>query len=178
VTESKCERILGVKVSSNLKWTDQHRAVVNSLRHRTFTLKRLTYYLPRSALQGLLDGLVYSVVRYCLPLYAKWRLKEVDLHSKGPDSVQKMLNCALRVVLNVKKIDKVSINVLHKNTNSLTYNQLAIESTRRLVLSIIKEECKGLKDFFEVINVPQGKELRSTNQGRLPVPLRRMTRGN
>jgi hypothetical protein len=46
-----------------------------------------------------------------------------------------MLNCALRVVLNVKKIDEVSINVLHKNTNSLTYNQLAIESTRRLVLT-------------------------------------------
>jgi hypothetical protein len=68
------------------------------------------------------------------------------------------------------------IKLLHKNTNSLTYNQLAIESTRRLVLSIIKEECKGLKDFFEVISVPQGKELRpKVNQplhGRLPVPLK------
>jgi hypothetical protein len=66
----------------------------------------------------------------------------------------------------------VSTNVLHKNTNSLTYNELAIESTRRLVLSIIKEECKGLEDFFEVTNEPQGKELRSTNQERLPVLLK------
>jgi hypothetical protein len=42
-----------------------------------------------------------------------------------------------------------------KNTFILK-NQLAIESMRKLVLTIMNNECKGLKDFFEA-NVPQGK---------------------
>jgi hypothetical protein len=74
-----------------------------------------------------------SAVRFSLPLFGKVRMYHSDLHIGGPDSVQKMLNCALRVVMNVKKIDKVSIRTLHEETASLTFNQLAIESTRRLV---------------------------------------------
>jgi hypothetical protein len=175
VTESMSERILGVVVSNNLKWSDQYRSVVNSLRYRIFTLKRLAYHLPRSALKGLLDGIVYSAVRFSLPLFGKVRLCHSDLHIGGPDSVQKMLNCALRVVLNVKKVDKVSIKTLHEETASLTLNQLAIESTRRLVQSILKNECKGLKDFFKPEMVAQEKELRSASHGQLTVFLRQET---
>jgi hypothetical protein len=54
VSESTSERLLGVVVSNNLKWTDQYRSIVNSVRYRIFTLKRLAYHLPRSALKGLL----------------------------------------------------------------------------------------------------------------------------
>jgi hypothetical protein len=38
VTESSSERILGVRVSNNLKWCDQYRELVNNLRYRIFTL--------------------------------------------------------------------------------------------------------------------------------------------
>jgi hypothetical protein len=69
------------------------------------------------------------------------------------------------VVLNVKKIDKVSIKTLHEETPSLTFNQLAMESTRRLVQSIINNECKGLKYFFKPEMVAQEKELRSASHG-------------
>jgi hypothetical protein len=42
------------------------------------------------------------------------------------------LNCALRVELNVKLVDKVCEALrLHEETKSLTFNQLSIESTRR-----------------------------------------------
>jgi hypothetical protein len=37
---------------------------------------------------------------------------------------------------------------------------------RKLVLTILKNESKGLKDFFEA-NVPLEKGLRSTSQGKL-----------
>jgi hypothetical protein len=50
-------------------------------------------------------------------------------------------------------------------------NQLAIES---LVLSIMKNESSGLKDFFEA-NMPQEKSLRSASQGKLNPPLLRQT---
>jgi hypothetical protein len=174
VTESLSERILGVKVSNNLKWCEQYRAIVNNLRYRIFTLKRLTYHLPRSALHSLLDGVVYSVVRYCLPLFSKVRVSHSDLHIGGPDSVQKQLNCALRIVQNVKLMDKVSIVKLHEETKKLTFNQLAIESMRKLVMTIMNNESRGLKDFFEA-NLPQEKCLRSTIQGKLNPPLRRQT---
>jgi hypothetical protein len=174
VNESRAERILGVKVTNNLKWNDHYRDVVNNLRYRIFTLKRLTYHLPRSALHGLLDGIVYSVIRYCLPLFSGVRLCHSDLHSGGPDSIQKQLNCALRVVLNVKLVDKVSIVKLHEQTKTLTFNQIAIESIRKLVLTILKNESKGLKDFFEA-NVPLEKGLRSTSQGKLNSTSRQQT---
>jgi hypothetical protein len=63
-------------------------------------------------------------------------------------------------------MDKVSIVKLHKETKSLTLNQLDIESMRQLVLAIMNNECRGLKDVFEV-NVPQEKCLRSTSQWKL-----------
>jgi hypothetical protein len=140
-----------------LKWCDQYRTIVNNLRYRIFTLKRLTYHLPRSALHNLLDGVVYSILWSDTVYHFSQRGDYVsDLHSGGPDSVQKQLNCALRYVLNVKLMDKVSIVKLHKETKSLTLNQLAIESMRQLVLAIMNNECRGLKDVFEV-NVPQEK---------------------
>jgi hypothetical protein len=61
----------------------------------------------------------------------------------------------------------VSIKTLHEETASLTFNQLAIESTRRLVQSIINNECKGLKDFFKPEMVAQEKEPRSASHGQL-----------
>jgi hypothetical protein len=90
-------------------------------------------------------------------------------------SVQKQLNCALRVVLNVKLVDKISIVKLHEETKKLTFNQLAIESMRKLVLTIMNNESRGLKDFFEANVPPQEKCLRSTSQGKLNAPLRKQT---
>jgi hypothetical protein len=65
-------------------------------------------------------------------------------------------------------VDKVSIVKLHEETKPLTFkfNQLAIESIKKLVLTIMNNESKGLKDFFEA-NVPQEKCLRSTILGKL-----------
>jgi hypothetical protein len=53
-------------------------------------------------------------------------------------------------------------------------NQIAIESIRKLVLTILKNESKGLKDFFEA-NVPLKKGLRSTSQGKLNSTSRQQT---
>jgi hypothetical protein len=72
-------------------------------------------------------------------------------------------------VLNVKLVDKISIVKLHEVTKTLTFNQLAIESMRKLVLTIMNNESRGLKDFFEE------KCLRSTSQGKLNAPLRKQT---
>jgi hypothetical protein len=46
-------------------------------------------------------------------------------------------------------MDHISVEDLLDRTNSLSYNQLVIQATQRLTNSIIKGDCKGLKDFFE-----------------------------
>jgi hypothetical protein len=79
VTESAHEKLLGVTVSNNLKWKDHHHQLVCNLRHRVFVIRRLVQNLPRQIIVGLLDGLVHSSVRYCLPLYGSMRLSELDL---------------------------------------------------------------------------------------------------
>jgi hypothetical protein len=174
VVESECEKILGVQVSNNLKWDDHMRSVVNDLRYRIFTMRRLTYNLPRKYIQGLLDGIVYSKARYCLPLFSKLRLSVQDSKNYCMEAVQKQLNAALRVVLGVKLSDKVSINELHSMTNMLTLNQIAIQSIQKLTWNIVNDKSKGLKGFHVIPERPQEDErqLRSSDQGRLDPPLR------
>jgi exonuclease III len=174
VVESECEKILGVQVSNNLKWNDHLRSVVNDLRYRIFTMRRLTYNLPRQYLQGLLDGIVYSKARYCLPLFSKLRLSSQDKKNQWMEAVQKQLNASLRVVLGVKLSDKVSVNELHSMTNMLTFNQIAIQSTQGLTWNILNDKSKGLRGFHSILEKPQEEErqLRSSDQGRLDPPLR------
>jgi hypothetical protein len=151
VKESTHERLLGVIVSNNLKWKDHHQQLVCNFAHRVFRIRRHIQNLPRQVIVGLLDGLVHSSVRYCLPLYGSMRLNEIDLKSLGPCRVQVEINNALRLALGVRKIDYISVEELLDRTNSLTYNQLVIQATQRLTSSIIKGDCKGLKDFFQYI---------------------------
>jgi hypothetical protein len=145
---------------------------VNDLRYRIFTIRRLTSILPRKYLQGLLDGIVYSEARYCLPLFSKLRLSVQDSKYYCMEAVQKQLNAALRVVLGVKLSDKVSINELHSMTNMLTLNQIAIQSIQKLTWNIVKS--KRLKRFHVIPERPQEDErqLRSSNEGRLNPSLR------
>jgi hypothetical protein len=118
---------------------------------------------------GLLDGLVHSSVRYCLPLYGSMRLNEIDLKSLGPCRVQVQINNALRLALGVRKIDHISVEELLDRTNSLTYNQLVIQATQRLTSSIIKGDCKGLKDFFQC-DLEVKRTTRSSDKGNLQPP--------
>jgi hypothetical protein len=114
-------------------------------------MRRLTYNLPRKYLQGLLDGIVYSKARYCLPLFSKLRLSDQDKKNQWTEAVQKQLNTALRVVLGVNLSDKVSTNELHSMTNMFTFNQIAIQSTQKITWNIVNDKSKGLKGFHSIL---------------------------
>jgi hypothetical protein len=99
-------------------------------------MRRLRYNLPRKYLQGLLDGIVYSQARYCLPLFSRLRFSDEDPNNHYIKAYQKQLNAALRVVLGVKISDKVSINDLHRRTNMLTFNQIAIQAPQKALKKV------------------------------------------
>jgi hypothetical protein len=56
-----------------------------------------------------------------------------------------------------------------EETNSLSYNQLVIQATQRLTSSIIKGDCKGLKDFFDCDREVK-RTTRSSDKGLLQPP--------
>jgi hypothetical protein len=136
IKESTHEKLLGVTVSNDLKWKHHHQQLVCNLRHMVFVIRRLVQNLPRQVIVGLLDGLIHSSVRYCLALYGSMRLSELDPKGQGPCKVQVQVNTALRLALGVKKMDHISVEDLLERTNSLSYNQLVIQSTQRLTSSI------------------------------------------
>jgi exonuclease III len=145
IKESKTEKVLGVKLSSSFKWTEQEKAVTNALRHKVFMLKRLASKLPQDCLIKVLDGLVMSAVRYCLPL---WRPAGMNKNlSNCPIQVQ--LNNAIRVALGIKRTDKVSVRDLHELAGCQTLDQMTVEATAALSWKILKGQCEGLKTFYE-----------------------------
>jgi hypothetical protein len=136
-------------VNNKLKWQEQHRNIVNTLReYKQPILNRLAYHLPRWVVVKLLDALVFSSIRYCLPLWGSMRLSDRESPTQLSKSIQVQINFALRCVLGLSLEDQVSVKKLNEMTNSLTLNQLVIQATNRLTTNIINGDCKVLKDFY------------------------------
>jgi hypothetical protein len=95
------------------------------------------------------------------------RPNEIDIKSLGPCRVQVQINNALRLALGLGV--HISVEELLDRTNSLTYNQLVIQATQRLTSSIIKGDCKGLKDIFQC-DLEVKRTTRSSDKGNLQPP--------
>jgi hypothetical protein len=141
---------------------------VNALRYKVSIIKRLVYHLPRWAIVKLLDGIIFSNVRYCLPLWGSMRLthRAEEPENQFSKRIQVQINNALRLALGVKLKDHTAVKVLQEKTNTLSFNQLVIQSTHRLTEKILSGHCKGLKDFYDKTEEPT-MITRSTDKGDL-----------
>jgi hypothetical protein len=149
VNESQSEKILGATVNDKLKWDEHHNNITNTLReYNQLILKRLAYHMPRWVVVKLLDALVFSSIRYCIPLWGSMRLSDIESPTQLSKSIQVQINFALRCVLGLSLEDKVSVKKLHERTNFLTLNQFVIQATNRLTTNIINGDCRGLQDFY------------------------------
>lgn len=117
VPESACENFLGIKMSRDLSWKPHIQQLCQSLRHKNFMLRRLSKALPSETLLKVLDGLVFSTVRYCLPVFAQARIRPSDPSSEDLNTVQVQLNHAMRVACQKSLEDRVTIGNLLKNAN-------------------------------------------------------------
>jgi hypothetical protein len=116
--------------------------IVNTLReYKQPILKRLAYHLPRWVVVKLLDALVFSSIRYCLPLWGSMRLSNRESPTQLSKSIQVQIYFALRCVLGLSLEDQVSVKRLNEMTNSLTLNQLVIQATNRLTTNILNGDC-------------------------------------
>ena len=149
INESKAEKILGVIVNNRLNWSDHFEHLDSTLRQRAGIIKRLGFKIPRKAVIKLLDGIMYSHVRYCLPVFSLPRLSNDQPVNGHMKALQVTLNNGLRNALGIRKSSKVSVVDLHEKCKATTLNHLSIQTTLKLVLSIMEEKCDGLNAFFE-----------------------------
>ena len=147
ITESTCERILGIKVSNNLQWEPQIAKVKQKINHGLYLLKRLQTNLDRKSLKVLSEGLVTSHLRYCNTTYLshKTQLSKNEACNKDMKSLQILQNKLLRIVLGVKLKDKVSISSMLDELGMLSVNQM-------VCMSILMETWKALNLGIESIS--------------------------
>ena len=93
-TEGKVELLLGVKVQSNLKWSEQIESLSRRLRDRLNGLEKLRYIMGKNCRKNIVQGLFNSVLCYCLPLFGGCNSSDIQL-------LQTQQNRAGRIVLNL-----------------------------------------------------------------------------
>ena len=78
IKESKEEKLLGVWVSNDLKWTHHIEKLESNLRSRLYSLRKMEQVVPRSQLKEIADSIFVSIIRYALGLYCPIRIKSAD----------------------------------------------------------------------------------------------------
>ena len=61
IKEKSSEKLLGMTVSNDLKWTDHLSKLEGYLRQRLFTLRCIEQQIPRSLLKRVADGIIEAL---------------------------------------------------------------------------------------------------------------------
>ena len=128
IKESPDEKLLGMKVESNLSWNTHISTLEKKLRHRLFSLRRLSEHIPRHLLKNVADGIFMSVLRYGLPLYCPLRLKSEDPNCASIHKIKMIFNDCLRLLTNRKRKDHVKVEDMLKELQWLSINQMCAET--------------------------------------------------
>jgi len=127
IVESPSEKILGVTVSNDLKWTDHVSKVQSECNYHLQVLRRLRPVLSNPQLRTIAEGIVMSRLRYCLPVIGAEfvRFGDDDSRSGIMQSLQLIQNEMLRIVSGKRRRDHERIADMLENARMLSINQLA-----------------------------------------------------
>lgn len=128
VHEANEEKLLGVTIENNLKWHSHVQKVQATLNQRVALLRRLKQWLPSNSLTQIAQGLIFSKIRYGLPVYGQPRLDEADPLSGRCQSLQITINNVMRIITSSSLKDKISVRDLHASTGLPSLNQMAVQS--------------------------------------------------
>ena len=127
ITEADEEKLLGVHVQGDLKWTKHIDKVTSDLNYGLSVLQRLRHHLGKKELTIVADGLVMAKVRYCLPAFAAEaiRLQTSDPQSTQLQRIQVCQNNMLRTLTGSHRRDRVRVADMLASTGFLSVNQWA-----------------------------------------------------
>jgi len=127
VTESTEQKVLGITISNDLKWSKQIEQIKNDCHYRLSILRRLRKYLSCRQLKTIAEGIIMSRLRYCLPVWGSEfvRFDESDPSRAVFHDLQVLQNDTLRIITGNKRSDRVRVQDMLTATNMLSMNQLA-----------------------------------------------------
>ena len=127
IIETEVEKLLGMYVSNDLKWTQHISKLERALAARLFKLKCIEQVVPRSLLKRVADGIFMSKLRYGLAIYWPIKFHEQDPNPSAVESLKVVFNDMLRLLCGTRRQDRVSIATMLEKLNWLSLNQLAAE---------------------------------------------------
>lgn len=151
VVESPVQKLLGMKISADLNWSEHIQSVIKALNHRLFVIRRLKEVLPQKTLSIVGEAIFNSHIRYGLAAYGKIRLGEEPVNCEMK-RLQVLQNELMRLIVGKRKKDCVSVKTLLEMTGYMSVNQMAVTHTLSEVFNVINNDMNpGLKDTWTEI---------------------------
>ena len=117
-------KLLGVMVDEDQKWNSQCQGMVKALNQRTGLIRRMKNHLSGEKVKKLTDSIWTSKLRYGLQLCGKVRTTEEQPKGKQLVQLQQAQNRMLRMLMNKRIRDRVSIKSMLEKQRMLSVNQI------------------------------------------------------
>ena len=168
------QKLLGMYITPDLKWTMHITHLVEKLRHRLYLLRHISYLIPRSALKLVADGIVTTHIQYGLSLFGRFKLSETDPSCKEISILQVLHNQMVRIIYQLNIKDKVNMKTVRANNNIPSVNQLTGQAIAMVLRKAQLHDTLPLAyDLILENNVPDHRT-RSCSQGLLRPPRHRL----
>ena len=156
IFESKSEKVLGLVLSNDLTWREylhgetwrdgsqRTSGLICQLSRRVGMIKRLSKYVSKQRLKIFAEGLFYSKLNYCLPVFGhvfgldsySLQSQKFSAYTKADNSkLQVLQNSVMRILTGCKR--ETPTSVLLEQTNSLSVHQSIAYQTLVLTHKIV-----------------------------------------
>ena len=109
IEESDAVKLLGLHIDNKLSWETHTTKVLSALNQRIGMLRHLRPKLTPEQLKILVNGLVYSKVRYGQAIFGRARFLQEDPKKKSHEAIQTALNSVMRLVAGISLRDHPSL---------------------------------------------------------------------
>ena len=165
IEESKDEKLLGIWVSNDLKWSKHLEKLESKLRSRLYSLRKMEQQVPKSILKDIADSIFVSILRYALGLFCPIRLKQDDPNPTSINGIKVIYNDLLRLLCSSKRDNRKPRKEMLDQVGWLSINQMSCEIRLIEVWKSLHLENYCLKELFE--KVTSNQRTRSENKIRL-----------
>ena len=138
------EKLLGIKVASNLGWKKHIEYISGKMNQRLSILRRLKNKVPQEKLSIIANAIFTSVARYGIAVYSRPRLHN-DRSFGELEKLQVIQNKMFRLLAGKKLQDKVRVESLGKQFGIMSINQMTCYHT--------------LLETFNIINYGSSKKI-------------------
>ena len=134
--ESGHELLLGCWFKSNLKWSKHIQEVCGKLKKRLVADSRLKFVLPFLERKLVADGLINSVIAYCLPLFGGCNRNDIK-------DLQVLQNKAARIICHAPRL--ACRNKMFDNLDWLSVRQMIDYYT---LIAVYRIRMSGEPEYF------------------------------